>query len=123
MESTTNELKKIILVDDDEDMLYTFNYWLMNKGFTTIALTDPDRLASYISDFHPSLILMDINLKHKDGREVCRYVKKDLHYNRPVLLYSSHHYTAKEYDDSCADGFFLKTSDHLSMIHYISQFL
>ena len=123
MESTTKELKKIILVDDDEDLLYTFNYWLMSKGFTTIALTDPDGLNSYIDNFHPSLILMDIHLKGKDGRDVCRYVKRDLHYNRPVVLFSSHDYSEADYKSSLADGFFQKTSDHLSMIHYISRFL
>lgn len=123
MESTASELKKIILVDDDEDLLFTFNYWLMSRGFVTIALTKPDNIAAFIKDFHPSLILMDINLKNQDGRKVCHHVKKDLHYNRPVLLYSSHHYSEADYKDSFADGFFQKTSDHLSMIRYISQFL
>ena len=123
MESTTNELKKIILVDDDEDLLYTFNYWLMSKGFVTIALTEPDSITSYIADFHPSLILIDIHLKNRDGRKVCQHIKKDLQFNRPVLLYSSREYSEADYKDSSADGFFLKTSDHLTMIHYISQFL
>ncbi len=122
MESITNE-KKIILVDDDEDLLYTFNYWLMSKGFVTIALTEPDRIASFITDFAPSLVLIDIHLKGNDGREICRYIKKELHYNRPVLLYSAHDYSGTDVAWYGADGFFQKVSDHLSMIRYISQFL
>ena len=122
MESTTDK-KKIILVDDDEDLLYTFNYWLMSKGFVTIALTEPDRIASFITDFAPSLILIDIHLKDSDGREICRHVKKELRYSQPVLLYSAYDYSGTDVAWYGADGFFQKTSDHLSMIRYISQFL
>lgn len=123
MESSIKILKKIILVDDDEDLLFIFNFWLLKKGFLTIALTDDSTLPSFIESFNPDLILIDINLKNKDGKQVCQYIKKDLRFKKPVLLFSMHDYSDVDYRPFYADGFFQKSSDHLAMIHYISQYI
>ncbi len=123
MESTSKILKKIILIDDDEDLLFTFNYWLIKKGFLTIALTEDSTLPSFIDSFQPDLILIDMHLRNRDGKEVCRYIKKDLLFKKPVLLFSMHDYAQLDYHIYHADGFFQKSSDHLAMIDYISQYL
>ena len=123
MPSRSKNPKRIIIIDDDEDLLYTFNHWLLNKRYLTIALTNADNLVSMIASFCPHLIVIDVRLKEADGRDVCRYIKQDLHFKNPVLLFSLHNYEERTITASLADGFFLKSSDYSTMIQYIAQFL
>lgn len=123
MESNIQILKRLIIIDDDEDLLYTFNHWLLSKSFLTIALTDVSNLHDTIRHFNPNLIVIDIRLKDADGRNVCRYLKQDLLVKCPVLLFSVFEYDERTISNSLADGFFKKTSDHLSMIKHIMQYL
>lgn len=59
--------KKILLVDDDPDLLYGMNIWLRSKGYQVSLATDATSALSLAQALKPDLILLDIGLPGEDG--------------------------------------------------------
>jgi two-component system, OmpR family, response regulator ChvI len=69
-------LKKILVVDDDPNITFTFKVILEKKGFQVDTYNDPSKAAS---DFQPgsySLALLDIRMPKMDGFELYREIRK-----------------------------------------------
>jgi two-component system phosphate regulon response regulator PhoB len=69
--------EKILIVEDEEDVLELIRYNLQKNGYRTeTAATGPIAL-SMAEAVKPDLILLDLMLPGFDGLEVCRNLKKD----------------------------------------------
>jgi DNA-binding response OmpR family regulator len=81
----------IAILDDDMDIRYMMQSILTFSGFNVIAFSTADQLYESISLAHPRLILMDMLLSGKDGREVCRDLKgRDNTKHIPIMMISAH---------------------------------
>lgn len=56
---------QILIVDDNEDILFALNLLLEPHCEKVRVTTDPERIAYFINTFHPDVILLDMNF-HKD---------------------------------------------------------
>jgi DNA-binding response OmpR family regulator len=83
--------KKILVLDDDADLLNIIDYLLTDNGYDTLTLAKGDLLTENIEQFRPDLVLMDIMLAGMDGRELCKVIKANVLYNMPVVLISGTH--------------------------------
>lgn len=71
-------IKKILIVEDEKDVLELIRYNLGRAGYKTdIALTGYEALEMAI-DFKPDLILLDLMLPEIDGLEVCYNLKNNV---------------------------------------------
>jgi CheY-like chemotaxis protein len=79
---------KIILADDEKDFSYIIKAALEKKGHEVIL--DPNaNLLNRLTGGLPDLILLDINLHHQDGGDLCGKLKSDPHTkNVPIVLVS-----------------------------------
>lgn len=80
---------KILVVDDDNEILEILALLLAEKGYRVKTLTRAEKLFEHIKAFKPDLLLLDIMLVGLDGRRIC----KDIKLNRltsflPVILIS-----------------------------------
>ena len=82
-------MKKILIVDDDKDVLYNMNTLLTNKGYE-IQMIDNGYMAIMVAEtFLPDIILLDIHLHNYDGREICKKLKHNFITKRiPVIMMS-----------------------------------
>ena len=79
--------KKILIVDDDENIAELISLYLIKECFDTeIAGNGEDALVKFKS-YHPDLILLDIMLPGIDGYDVCREIRKSS--NVPVIMLSA----------------------------------
>ncbi|MGN0153677.1 MAG: response regulator [Lachnospiraceae bacterium] len=79
--------KKILIVDDDENIAELISLYLVKECFDTeIALNGEDALEKFKS-YQPHLILLDIMLPGIDGYDVCREIRKDS--NVPIIMLSA----------------------------------
>lgn len=79
--------KKILIVEDDLNILQLEKDYLEANGYTVTAVTDgAEGLKFALSDSF-SLIILDIMLSHVDGLEICKKVREVS--NIPVLLVSA----------------------------------
>lgn len=66
---------KILLVDDNRDLLQILQIILKGHGYQTVAAADIDEAVSKIRIHQPALMLLDVCLSDHDGREFCHLLK------------------------------------------------
>ena len=84
--------KKILVIDDDSDILEILGLLLTGEGYEVKTLIHGDSVFESIRDFQPDLILLDVMLAGMDGRAICKDIKENkLTYSIPVILISGTH--------------------------------
>jgi len=69
--------EKILIVDDEKDIVKMLNYTLKKEGFRTVDASDGEDALDLAFKEHPDLIILDLMLPGVDGLEVCRQLKKE----------------------------------------------
>ncbi|SFW31071.1 response regulator [Cellulophaga fucicola] len=91
MEKNTNNLYRILLVEDDEVTNFITISKLSNLGFTNIkAVENGQEAIDYLKQYQPDLIILDINMPIMDGFEFMEY-KEDNNYctGIPIIIVTS----------------------------------
>ncbi len=78
------ENKKILIVDDDENICELLRLYLEKDGFETVVANDGEQALDFVERYAPHLILLDIMLPRLDGWQVCREIRKTL--NTPIIM-------------------------------------
>ncbi|MGF1923584.1 MAG: response regulator transcription factor [Bacteroidia bacterium] len=68
-------MKKILVVDDDDEVLETIQLILEIGGYDVEPLNDAELIFDRIEEFEPHLILLDVVLGKIDGRTICGQLK------------------------------------------------
>ena len=68
--------ERILVVEDEPDILEVVSYNLKNAGFEIVALDNGEAAVFQVEDLRPDLIVLDLMLPGMDGLEVCRTVKQ-----------------------------------------------
>ena len=85
-------VKRILVVDDDIDLLMLLERRLLKEGYeieTAVSLTEAEEI---IPSFLPHLVLLDINLKGADGRQLCWKIKNIYGDSVKVIIMSGYDY-------------------------------
>jgi two-component system, OmpR family, response regulator VicR len=69
--------KKIAVIEDEEDILMLMEAVLIMQGYDVITDTTGKIFDNMVNDF-PDLIILDINLRYLDGRDICKKIKENL---------------------------------------------
>ena len=121
-----NDKKKILLVDDEQDMVYVVKIRLEVDGFTVVTAGDGQEGLDKARQENPDLIILDLMLPKLDGYKVCRMLKFDEKYrNIPVILYTAR---GQETDEKLgyevgADAYITKPFDPQKLLAKIHELL
>lgn len=80
----TNTQFKILLVDDEEDILEILGYNLSNEGYVISKCSSGVEALERYQEIDPDLIILDIMMPEIDGIEVCKQIRAEG--NQPHLL-------------------------------------
>src|SRR5205814_5166195 len=75
---------KVLLVDDDVDLLDLLSYALRRAGYAVVVAPDGEQAIRKWQAEHPDLVLLDIVLPRICGFEVCRRIRRQG--RTPVIL-------------------------------------
>jgi two-component system OmpR family response regulator len=75
---------KILVVEDDTNLLETVKYNLRKEGYDAIGATDGEQALDIVRREKPGLIILDIMLPKMNGFEVCRILRKEM--TVPILM-------------------------------------
>ena len=83
-----NKLGKILIVDDNEDVLFALNLLLEPYTEKIKVATTPDRIEYFMTTFHPDLILLDMNFSRDDisGQEGFESLKQILQIDPQAIV-------------------------------------
>ena len=109
MHSMQSKQKKILVVDDEPDILEFLQELLEQEGYT-VAITDK---AEYVEKLHdgdlPDLILIDVLLSGKDGYEMVKHLKSQEETKHiPAIMFSAHPSAEETARAAGADDFVAK---------------
>jgi two-component system phosphate regulon response regulator PhoB len=80
-------MERVLIVDDDPDILRLVSYNLKQAGFETITTATGREALEAIQQRLPDLIILDVMLPDVDGLEVCRTVRSQEGSRRiPILM-------------------------------------
>lgn len=118
-------IKRILIIEDDEDIRYIICYLLVEMGYEV-------KLADSISDFRlqksmdeePDLILLDVMLPDGNGLDLCLEMKKSAETRHiPVIMMSAHGTEQQLIIQACADDFISKPFDLQDLTDMIKKHL
>lgn len=87
---------KILVVDDEPDILDILRYNLEKEGYKVFTAEDGRAGIKLAENEKPNLIILDIMMPKMDGVEVCRYLRSKSEFDRTVISFL----TAREEDYS-----------------------
>ena len=114
-------MKKILVVDDDADILNVVDIMLTCHNFVVKTTSRWQIISKTIKAFIPDLILLDIDLRGADGGDLCLKLKKSkVTQHVPIILFSG--LMPEDYLKACnAQGYLNKpfeSSDLLEIIRH-----
>ena len=105
-------MKKILIVDDNIDVLQVMQLLLTTHGYAVEGTTNGEETIQLADTFRPNLIFLDIHLSGVDGRDISRKIKTGGGTkNIPVILFSANFINDQMLADSKADEFVAKPFD------------
>ncbi len=115
-------MKRILVVDDDIDILTVVQLVLESHQFEVVAISKCQKIYSLIDTFYLDLILLDVSLGTQDGRNLCKQIKSDIKTkNISVILFSANHNVEKSISECLADSFISKPFDINDLIEGINN--
>jgi len=85
-------MRRIIVVDDNEDILEIVKLILEGYDYEVVTLADGSLLVDNLKEFKPDLILLDVMLGNMDGRELCKIIRSnDETKHIPIIMVSASH--------------------------------
>jgi DNA-binding response OmpR family regulator len=84
-----NKRLKILIADDDADMLYVYSRLLESEGYEALTAANASECLGIAHRERPDLILLDVRLPDLSGLEVCRRVKADARLSGIFIIHLS----------------------------------
>lgn len=101
---------KILLLDDEQDILEIVKYNLENEGYEVKTATSGKEGVRLAKDFRPDLILLDVMMPEMDGIETCDELRKTPGLSNTVIAFL----TARGEDYSQIAGFEAGADDYIT---------
>ncbi len=88
---TETPLPKILIVDDDPQVLLSLELSLYPWCFQIVTLRDPTKLTKTLGEFTPDLLILDIEMPNINGLDLCQQLRRERHWqNLPIMFLSVH---------------------------------
>ncbi len=98
---------KVLVVDDDADLLDLMAYALRRDGFTVVQAVDGEQALQKWKRDEPDLVLLDANMPKLNGFEVCRQIRQAS--TTPVIML-----TARDDEADILQGLELGADDYVT---------
>lgn len=105
-----NSEYKILLVDDEPDILEFLGYNLTKEGYKIFKAANGKDALRIATETKPHLIILDVMMPEMDGMETCREIKQIPSLNKTIIAFL----TARNEDYSQISGFDAGADDYIA---------
>jgi len=81
------EEQKILIVDDEADILEFVSYNLNKEGYNVKTAKSGKKALKILSDWVPELIMLDIMMPDMDGIELCQNIREIPELNQSLIVF------------------------------------
>ncbi len=114
-------MKRVLIVDDNTDILWVVETILKRYGFEVLTTLKGEEVLAKTKKFAPQLILLDVFLSGVDGIEVCNTLKSTPETkNIPIIMFSAHTNFSDLKKFCNADDFVAKPFDSNELVKKIN---
>ena len=116
--------KRILIIDDDLDLLMLLDRRLQKEGYEIETAASLPEAEEIIATFSPHLLLLDINVNGEDGRQLCwRLKKSEIYKDVKVLIMSGYDYSTGRAALFGADNLLPKPLHTNILVHLVEAHL
>ena len=116
--------QKILVVDDDLDILNIMSISLKDKGYEVEGTLNGDEAIERAERFKPDLIIMDIYLSGTNGKDICKKLKETKKTSSiPIILISASTQLKNTVRECGANGFLNKPFENADLFYGVDNFL
>ena len=101
---------KILLVDDEQDILEIVGYNLSQEGYKLVTASNGREAIAVAKKEHPQLIIMDVMMPEMDGMEACENIRKIPELSNTIITFL----TARSEGYSQVAGFDAGADDYIA---------
>ena len=115
---------KILVVDDEPDILEFLQVILEEEGYAVLTSDKGEFLEQLHNGGLPDLILVDVLLSGKDGREIVRHLKRrEQTKHIPVIMVSAHPSAENTAREAGAEDFLAKPFEIDALLAKVAHYL
>ena len=79
--------KKVLVADDENDILEIIHYNLTREGYDVYTAKDGNEALDRARQIHPDLVILDIMMPYKTGVEVCRILRANDVFDDMLIIF------------------------------------
>lgn len=124
MQTEKRKAKRILLVDDDIDLLMLLERKLQRSGYIIESAASLPEAEYVLALFKPDVVLLDINVAGEDGRKLCWKIKhSEQNSKAKVILMSGYNYSISGPLSFGADDYVAKPFDSEYLVNKVTGLL
>lgn len=119
-------MAKILIVDDEEDIVSALSIRLKAAGYEVVAAFDGLEGLEKSRSENPDVILLDVMLPKLNGFKVCRMLKFDEKYKHIPIIFVTAKFSEEDKrqgKEVCADAYIVKPFNPKELLEKISEVL
>jgi two-component system alkaline phosphatase synthesis response regulator PhoP len=117
-------LKRILVLDDNEDILDIVQEALSYAQFEVKSVLESEELMAALEDFGPDLVLLDYLVSGTNGGEICRQIKAHPKFNNiPVIIFSAYINSQHDLMNYGCDAVMSKPFDLIELIDTVNNLI
>ena len=117
-------MKKILIVEDEPDILETIKYRFEAEGYEVITAEDGQAGLTMVKSEGPDLVILDEMMPKLNGYKMCALLKADARFKGvPVIIYTARLVTDEEdlKKNIGMDAIICKTADFSELLSKVRQ--
>lgn len=117
------EKKEVLIVDDDPAIVEALSLMLEDAGYATRTLGEGETLEA-LQENLPGVILLDVWMSGRDGRDICRYLKSQpATQHVSIIFISAHNHVQRFTEEAGADGYLAKPFSMKEVLATVGKYL
>ena len=118
--------KKILIVDDEPDIIKITRYWLIKQGYEVLIVSNGQEGINAAREHKPDVIVMDYRMPVLNGIDACKILKQDETLKHIPIIFmtaSSANITEEMLKQVGVDGYVSKPFDGEELLKKIERFV
>jgi DNA-binding NtrC family response regulator len=103
-------MKRILVVDDEDNIRLLYSQELADEGYDVAAAANAADAVACLQEGEFDLVVLDIKLKNESGLELLQRIVKERH-EMPVILCTAFSCYKDDFSAWLADGYVVKSSN------------